>query len=158
MTTATAEITALSFFVADHAVSIDGRLFVNGGYWNRVLLPAFPHMLPPISVAGVFEIPFNAYHVDHNFVVGLRDADGQPLGFRVDGSFRVGAAVDLRYGDPSLVPFAVPVNGLLLHTPGDYTFTLSVGGRELTTYAFRAMQVAPPMQFTVGIPELPPQT
>jgi hypothetical protein len=146
----------LAFFLADHAEALNGKLYVNGGFFNRVRFPMYPAALPPIAIAVVLEVPFGKYQSEHVMVVGLEDQDGEPLPFKVEARFRVGAAAEMHYGDPTVMPLAMPVYGLVLQRPGDYCFTAAVNGDELGRWPFRAEQVVVPMQFNLGPP--PPQS
>src|ERR687887_192859 len=40
---------------------------------------------------GGSEPGWHAYHQDHHFAITMLDEDGQPLPFRIEGGFRVGA-------------------------------------------------------------------
>lgn len=139
------DIRALAFFAADHAVAVEGKLYVNGGFWDRLNIPAFPHAVPAVSIAAVLRIPYRAYHQDHTMSVGLEDADGNPLPLRIDGQFRVGAEPYMKHGDPTTMPLAFNVNGILIERAGDYAFTLSVDQTEIERFTFRAAQVAAPI-------------
>ncbi len=130
----------LAFFVADHAAVSEGKLYVNGGGWDKITFPSYPQAFP-ISIAGQLLVPYRAYQQDHIFVIGLEDSDRNPLEYRVEGRFRVGAEPDLRVGDPTRMPFAVPGNTAAIPGPGDYAFTFSVDGHELARLGIRAVQV-----------------
>jgi hypothetical protein len=132
----------LGFFAADHAAAADGKLYVNGGYWNKLQFPAYPATLPVMAIAAVLLVPFRAYHQDHRFRLGMVDSDETDMGLSVEGSFRVGADPDMRVGDPTMIPLAIPISGLGLPKPGDYSFTLSLDGSEVARYTVRAVQIA----------------
>jgi hypothetical protein len=134
----------LAFFPADHAVTVDSKAYVNGGFWDRLRFPTFPQVLP-ISLMAVLRIPFHAYHADHSVVIGMEDADGVHLPLRVEGSFRVGSEPDMKYGDPTILPIAITVNNLLIQAPGDFVFTLQIDDLPVARYPIRAMQVAAPI-------------
>src|SRR6266545_519243 len=99
----------LAFFVADHAAVENGKLYVNGGFWNRLAFPSFPAMLS-FSIVAVVEVPWRAYHQPHKFTVRFEDADGHPISGFLEGEFQVGAAAELKRGDPTPLPFAAQVN------------------------------------------------
>lgn len=106
------------------------------------MFPSFPAVQPAFGVVAVIEVPWRAYHQDHRFSIGLQDEDGKSLPLNIEGEFRVGAAPDLRKGDPSMVSVAVGVNNLTLERPGDYSFTMAIDGLEVARYPVRAVQVA----------------
>jgi len=149
----------LAFFPADHAEVVNGKLYVHGGYWGRLNFALFPQMLPPMALVAVLEVPFSAYHAEHTLSLGVTDADGNALPLQVDATFRVGADADMQYGDPTVMPLAVPVANLVIPAPGDYSFTLTVNGELAERYAIRARHVAVPVQLTSQPPhDHPPQS
>lgn len=107
-----------------------------------------------MALVAVLEVPFVHYQAEHMFWMGMEDPDRSPLPFRAEGQFRVGAAPHLEYGDPTLMPIAVPVQNLLLERPGRYSFTFGIDrDRELGRYEIRALQIAIPLQFDFRPPE-----
>jgi hypothetical protein len=58
-------------------------------------------------------------------------------------------------GDPTLLPIAVPITGLKIDKPGDYSFTFGIDGTELGRYTVRAVQVAVPMKLALKDPDAP---
>ena len=137
----------VAFFASDHAEAINGKLYVNGGFWTRLNYPQYPAVAGPLALVAVIKVPYHEYQEDHKVSFGLVDADGSAEPLRVEGVFRVGASPHLRRGDPTLMPVAIPVNGLRLERPGDYSFTLSIDETEHERYPFRASQVATPLRF-----------
>lgn len=138
------DIEAAAFFAADHAVVENGKVYVNGGFWSMLRFPSYPAVQPTLSIVAVIHVPWRAYQQDHRFSIGLQDSDGKDLPLNIAGEFRVGAGVDMRVGDPTLMPLAVSINNFTIETAGDYAFTLSVDGTEISRYQVRAIQVAVP--------------
>jgi hypothetical protein len=145
------DIEVLAFFPADHAVVESGKVYANGAFWDRLRFPNYPQVFS-MSLVAVLKIPFRAYHQDHRFEIGMEDADGNELPLRVEGDFRVGSSADMRYGDPTVMPLAVGVNGVQVEKPADYSFVLRVDGTELGRYQVRAVQLALPIQVPPGSP------
>jgi hypothetical protein len=139
------EIHCIGFFVADHAVVSEGKLYVNGGYFSQLSFPVYPAIVPAMCLAAVVRVPFRHYHVDHSLTIRLEDADGSAVGLEARGQFRVGGGPAIEYGDPGNMPVAIPVNGLQLPRPGTYVFTLAVDDRIIDRYTIRAVQVASPL-------------
>jgi hypothetical protein len=131
----------LALFLADHADAVNGKVYVNGGFFNRLMFPMYPQAVPAMSLVAVCEVPFARYLSEHQFTVELVDQDGHPSSFKAQGSFRVGVSAEMEFGDPTVMPIAVPIYGLVLDRPGDYCFTFSIDGDELGRWSFRAMQV-----------------
>jgi hypothetical protein len=143
-----------AFFPADHAVTAQGKLYVNGGFWDQLRFPGYPATLPQVSLVAVVRVPFHRYHADHKMSFALEDADGQPLPARVDGEFRVGAAPELHFGDPTLMQLAVQIASLEIPSPGAYVFTFAIDGEPMARYSFQARLIAMPMTFNLA--EAPP--
>jgi hypothetical protein len=131
-----------AFLTADHAAVVEGKLYVNGGCWNGLNFPTFPHPLPPGTIVVVIEVPFAKYNADHDFGLTLEDPDGQVLDTKVEGNFRVGMAAAMNFGDPTLLPMAIPLPNIVLPRPGDYSFVFSVDREELGRFRVRAAQGA----------------
>ena len=142
----------LAFFPADHAEAVNGKLYVHGGYWERLNFPMYPQVFPSFALVAVVRVPFAAYQAEHRFRFGMEDADGNELSLRVEGAFRVGAAPDMEYGDPTVMPIAVPVHNLVIERPGQFAFTFALDDAPLGRFAVKAMQVAAPLQFNLTPP------
>ena len=145
----------VAFFPADHAEAVNGKVYLNGGFWNRLNFPEYPAVIGTMALIAVIHVPFHEYQEDHKFALGMVDADEKASPFHVEGVFRVGAAADLRRGDPTIMPIAVPVTGLKIDRAGDYSFTLDVDGSELARFQFRAVQLATPLKFELDNPDKP---
>ena len=139
----------LAFFPADHAESLNAKVYVHGGFWNRLNFPSFPQTLN-LTLVAVVEVPFAKYQKEHSFAIGMEDADSEKLPLEVRGTFRVGANPDMEYGDPTIMPVAVPVSNLAIPRPADYVFTFDIDDERLGRYAFRAVQLQIPLQFQLG--------
>ncbi len=134
------DISVSAFFVADHAETINGKLYIHGGYWNRLAFPEYPATAPGMALVVVLRIPFRDPQQPHQFSIGLIDSDGVRLPFKVDGDFMIGSSPQTRRGDPTLLPLAIPVQGLDIERPGDYSFVVDVDGIELARYQISADQ------------------
>jgi hypothetical protein len=157
MTSSPLDFTVQAFFAADHAVVENGKLYVNGAGWNRFGFPGFPQVVPSMSLVAILEVPFGHYNAQHTFRFGLEDPDQVALPLAVVGNFRVGASPDMEYGDPTMMPIAVPIYGLVIPRAGDYAFVFSVDDEPLGRYRVRATQIAIPLQFNLSPPPAPPQ-
>jgi hypothetical protein len=142
------DLHAEAFFTADHAAVENGKLYVNGGGWNRIGHPSFP-AVQTFAVAAILHIPWRAHGQLHGFVIWFEDADGEAVGGRIDGRFQVAIPPDALPGDYSVMPVAVNINGFVLPRPGDYSAVLSLDGTEITRWRFRVTQ-------SFGIPGAPP--
>jgi hypothetical protein len=141
------DIQACAFFLSDHAVVENGKLYVNGGFWNQVYSATYP-VARAFGVAAVLHIPWRQHHQGHGFAVTFEDADGRSLAARFEGQFRVGTAPNMRVGDFTVIPLAAFVTNFILDRPGDYAAVLSVDDTELARWRFRAVEAADPMAGT----------
>ncbi|HEX5190574.1 MAG TPA: hypothetical protein VFW16_13590 [Streptosporangiaceae bacterium] len=137
------EIQACAFFLADHAVVENGKLYVNGGFWNQVYSAEYP-VVRAFALAAVLHIPWRKHHEGHGFEVTFEDADSRPLSARFEGQFRVGTSPSMRVGDFTVMPVAAFVTNFVLDQPGDYAALLEVDGTELARWRFRAIQAPEP--------------
>jgi hypothetical protein len=149
MTTRTplGEIGSRAFFTADHAEAVNGKLYVNGGFWSRWRSTSYPQVFPALAVVAVLDVPFAQYHRNHQIVIRLVDADEKEQSLRAEGIIRVGADPSMDYGESSLVPFAANFTNVLIPSSGTYSFVLSVDGAELDRFQVKALQLPEMIQF-----------
>ena len=102
------DIYAEAFFTADHGAVESGKLYVNGGFWNRLNFPSYPQV-HTFTVCAVIHIPWRAHHQGHTFAIYFEDADGQITPNRLEGKFQIGTAPDMRSGDATEFPIAAVV-------------------------------------------------
>ncbi len=153
--TSLTDFRTVAFFAADHADTVNGKVYVNGGFWSVLRFPTYPAIVPSMALVAVLEVPFRAYQQDHRFEIRMADSDGNELPLSVSGEFRVGAAPEMRHGDPTLMPLSVSINGLQIDSPGDYIFSLSIDGTEIEKFSIRSVQVAVPMKLDIAPPDVP---
>ena len=134
------EFSALALFTADHAAVENGKVYVNGGFWDILRQPSYPAQVA-LSLVAIISVPSRAYQEDHQVMVEMVDADEERLPLKIGGSIRIGASPDLKPGDPTIVPLAFPLNGVSLERAGDYWFVLSVDEKELARYRIRAVHL-----------------
>ena len=138
---------SIALFTADHAAVENGKVYVNGGFWDVITQPSYPAQVS-ISLVAIIKVPSTAYLEDHRVTVEMVDADEVRLPLKIEGNVRVSAAPHMNPGEPSTLPLAFPLNGVSIERAGDYWFVLSVDGNELTRYRIRAIH-------TVPVPQLP---
>jgi len=144
----------IGFFTADYATVESGKVYASGAYWTHLKFPTFPATLSSCAIVAVVQIPWHAQHADHLLEVRLLDSDSRDLPLEIRGEFRAASGIDARYGEPGVLPVAIPVFGLSFDRPGDFAFVLFINGKEVGRYPFRVMQVATP----TPAPRQPPPT
>src|SRR5215470_18318310 len=90
------------FFPADYAAVEGAKVYASGAYWSMLRFPAFPAVLPSMSLVAVIEVPFHANYADHTFHMGLVDLDEKPFGLQIEGQFRAAPGIEHTYGRPGL--------------------------------------------------------
>jgi hypothetical protein len=134
-------IQAASFFAADHVAPVEGKLYINGGFFNMLRFPSYPAIVQTLGIGASLVVPWHAYQQDHHFVVTLRDEDRRELPLRIEGGFRVGADLLLRHGDPSVVNIGGTVPNVVFERPGHYHLRLQVDDEELGRWDLQVVQL-----------------
>lgn len=137
----TGGITALAFFTADHAVQENGKLYVNGGFFNLIMYPVFPAVVPTLGIGASLHIPWRAHHQEHHFAITMLDEEDRELSLRIEGAFRVGADLMFREDEPSVINLAGNVTNLVIERPGRHTLMLHVDDQRLADWMLHAVQV-----------------
>ncbi|PJI84723.1 DUF6941 family protein [Luteimicrobium subarcticum] len=133
------ELTSPVLFLADHAAVESGKLYVNGGCWNRLTFPDFPASVT-FSVVAVILVPWRDTS-SHEFTVRFEDPDGSPLGAVLSGELTAGTPDDAHAGDPTLVPITAVIDHFTVERPGDYTVVLEVDGERKNDWSFRVLHL-----------------
>ena len=136
---------AVALFTADHAKVENGKVYVNGGFWDILNQPSYPTEVA-FSLVAVIKVPARAFLENHRVKIEMVDADEVRLPLKIEGDVRVGAAPYMAPGEPSTLPLAFELNGVHLERAGDYFFVLSIDGNEISRYRMRAMQLVPVSQ------------
>jgi hypothetical protein len=129
-----------TLLIADHAESVNGKLYVSGGCWNVLFASQFPTVHPHLTVAAALHVNWEATNQRHRLELELHDGDGHPLlPEPVQGTFEAGRAAGMRPGDETIMVVAFNFNGLAIESEGAYAFVLSVDGTEMGRFGFRAV-------------------
>ena len=89
--------------LADHAESVNGKLYMVGGGWNVLRLPELPHEWG-FHIALGLDVGWSETNQPHNLSVVIHDPDGVELGEGLTADFETGRlpsfAGDLLLGAP----------------------------------------------------------
>jgi hypothetical protein len=133
----------LSALLADHAAAVEGKLYVNGGGWSRIV-PGLP-----FSIALSAKVPWDQTNINHPLRIELVDADGQLIeGFPViEQAIAVPRPLGVKPGTPIDWCAAVQIVPPALD-PGRYEFRIEVGGVALdaSRLCFDVVPMPPGMQ------------
>jgi hypothetical protein len=136
------DLYATAFFLADHASVENGKVFVNGGFWNAMQFASFPASAT-FSVVGVINVPWSAHNQVHRFAVVFADPDGRQLEGEFNGEFQITPDPAAGVGDPFLMPIAATANGFVFTSPGHFSAMLLIDGEEAARWGFRVNHVVP---------------
>lgn len=131
-----------AFFMADHAESVNGKLYVVGGCWNVIFAQTFPVMHPHMSLAASILVPWTATNDRHTIEVTLQDADGKDLTpQKMSGEFEVGRAPGMRAGDDSVVVLVFNVANTQFERAGWYSFVMKIDGGDVGRARFKLQPI-----------------
>ena len=136
------DLYATAFFLADHASVENGKVYVNGGFWNAMQFGTFP-AASTFSIVGVINVPWSAQNQLHKFAVTFTDADGHQLGGEFSGEFQITPNPDAGVGEPFLMPIAAVANGFVFQAPGHYSAVLQIDDEELSRWGFKVNAAVP---------------
>jgi hypothetical protein len=128
------DLFATAFFLADHAAVENGKVYVNGGFWNQMRFAAFP-AASTFSIVGVINVPWSAQRTQHRFTVTFTDADGHAIDGEFSGQFEVNNP-EAAIGEPFLMPIAATANGFIFQKPGHYSSVLKINDEEVSRWSF----------------------
>jgi hypothetical protein len=127
--------------LCDWAEVIQGKLYLQGGGWNKILANAQQQ----VAVAVLFRIEYLETNSPVHAVLALDDEDGgavAPPGttgpIKFDFNFEVGRPPGMRPGETQTIPFAGKVGGLIL-PPGGFRWELDVNDHRQDAIEFRAV-------------------
>lgn len=118
-----------------------GKVYASGAFWSLLRFPEFPAVLPAMSLVAVIRVPFHANFAEHTLVFSVIDQDEKPIAMRIEGTFRTALTIEHKFGAPSLTSVTIPIHGLKIDRPGEYSFVLTVDDDELDRFQFAAIQV-----------------
>lgn len=127
------------FLLADAAQVADGKLYILGGGWERLVVPQLP-VTRQVELAVRVIVPWTETNRPLHFEVQLESEDGELL-LDPPGKpeITVGRPVHLREGSEQAVPFVMKIGGVTLKQAGRYAFTLRYEGEELARTAFEVV-------------------
>jgi hypothetical protein len=116
----------LALFLADHAEAVNGKLYVTGGFWDRIFAANFPTKHPHMTACVVVSVPWTETNQEHSLMLALLDADGNEMGPKIEGRFEVGRPPGARAGDASLFQLAVHLTNMTFPRAGEYSFAVQL--------------------------------
>lgn len=121
--------------LADRAEATNGKLYVMGGGWDRVMPPA-PGVAVPMSFAVSMLVPWNATNRDYALTITIQDADGQLTDFKAEATMNTGRPPYALQGQPQRVTIAIPMALVAFAKEGRYNAHAAINGSEMATVPF----------------------
>lgn len=94
--------------LADWAETINGKVYIQGGGWDRKL--PVPQGRPfSFAIAAGILVPWNSTNQEHTFSLSIETGDGQPIGQPITGGFNMGRPVTALPGQKFRAPIAARI-------------------------------------------------
>lgn len=130
-----------AFFLADHAESVGGKLYVTGGCWNTIYVTELPVQHPHLSLALAIGVPWEETNQRHQLEIELIDADGHPvMPQKLSAGFEAGRPPGMRAGDENPFVLVFNINGLRVEHEGWYEFVCTVDGSRIGEARFKIVR------------------
>jgi uncharacterized protein DUF6941 len=127
--------------LADGAQVAQGKLFILGGQWDRLMVASLPAQHASMAVALVIKVEYNEAPKDCVLFIELT-LDGEPVGVKATGQLSIGHAAGLKHGAPQFAPVAVTFANVQFEKPGRYDWIISVDEHVLGTLPLEVVQVS----------------
>jgi hypothetical protein len=111
--------------VADGAHQAEGKLYILGGQWDRLVVAKFPAQHPAMAVVLVIKVGYDEAPAPHMLNVSLM-LDGKPMGPYAVGEMTTGHAPGLARGAPAFVSIVLPFNNVTFEVPGRYEWVIAI--------------------------------
>ena len=120
--------------LADHADVVGGKLYINGGGWDRLTVNTGFPLLQNCAIAAAFEVPWTETNQRHNVEIEITTGDGAQLA-KVAGQLEVGRPAGIPPGQSQRAQLAGQLV-LRLDGPGTYEVIARIEGQEDTRVHF----------------------
>ena len=109
--------------LADWAETINGKLYIQGGGWDRKALT--PDQRADFAIAASFLVPWNLTNREHEFAITIESEDGVAVTPALTGGFTVGRPPQARQGQRFRSPLTVRC-GMKMPGLGTYRVTMTL--------------------------------
>lgn len=116
--------------LADGAQLAQGKLYILGGQWDRIMVSQFPAQHPSMAVVLVIRIDYSEAPKTCLLTTELM-LDGQAMGIKTLGQMSIGHAAGLKHGAPQFAPIAITFNNVQFEKPGRYEWVISADSEVL---------------------------
>jgi hypothetical protein len=119
----------VSLMICDWAESLNGKLYVHGGGWTRIIAGA----PVPMAIAGLIHVPYSHTNEARSVTVRVltEDGEGFPEGNNIEFTlpFEVGRPPGMKKGEESALAFAVRIPQIIFN-PGGYQVEAQIDGED----------------------------
>lgn len=132
-----------SFYLADRAQVVDGKLYVLGGGWNYLNLAGPGAQVEFMALVGRVLVPFENAENEIELQIHLEHSDvaiGRPQ-FRL--LLRPGRSARQRRSVETATPFVIDVLGLSFSSDGEYAFVMRHADNEVARTRFQVNFTGP---------------
>lgn len=126
-----------SFYLADRAQIVDGKLYVLGGGWNYLNLAGPDAQVEFMALVGRVLVPFESAESEIELHIRLEHAEAAFGGPQFRLLLRPGRSSRQRRSVETATPFAIDVLGLKFPWDGEYAFVMLRNGNEIARTRFQ---------------------
>jgi|FLYL01.1.fsa_nt_gi hypothetical protein len=123
--------------LADYAEIVGGKLYVQGGGWDRLTVNSGFPVQRRMGLAASFLVPWNETNQPHDVEIEIVTDDGQTLA-KIEGNVEVGRPAGQPPGQPQRAQIAGNIT-LELKEAGTYAIIGRVDGEELRRIHFNVI-------------------
>jgi len=124
------------FLLADAVQEANGKLFVLGGGWDRLVLSGPETKAPPMALACRIIVPWLDTNRLLRFLIHLQDSDGNELLGNINIDINVGRPPQLDPGADQAIPLAINLTDLVFQRQGTYAFKITHDDQDLARKIF----------------------
>lgn len=129
--------------LTDHSEALNSKIYVMGGGWNMLRLPALPHEWS-FGIAVGLDVSWDETNRRHTVVFQIEDPDGEVLGDAFSMDFETGRPPGLLPGQDQRMVMSL-VTRTMFHTSGPHAVVVKLGDEQLGRSRFYVTQVTDAM-------------
>ena len=126
--------------LADHAEVIGGKLYMNGGGWNRVATKGSFPVTKSFSVALAIRVPWTLTNKPHKFEITVQNDDATETLASIGGQIETGRPVGIPPGSSQISQMAANWN-VTFRDPGDYVCFVKLNDIERRRVPFAVISM-----------------
>jgi hypothetical protein len=127
--------------LADHAESVNGKLYMVGGGWNVLRFPELPHEWG-FHIALGLDVGWSETNQPHNLSVVIHDPDGVELGEGLSADFETGRPPGMPAGQDQRLVMSIGTTATF-STAGPHAAVVHVNDEEIGRARFYLMEGQP---------------